>query len=84
LKKQIVDQTAHYIAAIVILLLTLLPYGFIVSGFLIGFVREQGQRWITNRPNAWKFWAWGRGSWIDMTFWTLGGITAEILFRLIL
>lgn len=64
-----------------ILLFPLLPYGFVASGFMLGFVREQGQHWIKDRPNAWKFWNWGKGSWIDIVFWTLSGVTAEYIFR---
>lgn len=81
--KQIKDQSAHLIAGIVILLLPLLPWGMVLAGFGIGFVREQGQHWIKDRPNAWKFWNWGRGSWIDMIFWTLSGLVANIILMYI-
>jgi hypothetical protein len=80
IKNQIQDQSAHFIAAICILLLTQIGLlGFILGGFLIGFVREQGQYWIKDRPIAWKFWLWGKGPWFDIVFWTLGGLVAGLL-----
>ena len=81
--KQIIDQLAHFIVAIVILLLPLiLPWGFVISGFLIGFVREQGQELEVNGETvAWKIWKWGKGRWLDIAFWTLGGLAAELIFR---
>ena len=81
--KQVVDQFAHFSIAIVILLLPLLmPWGFVVSGFLIGFVREQGQEYEIKGPKAaWQFWKWGSGRWLDVAFWTLGGLAAEIIFK---
>ena len=81
--KQIIDQFAHFSVAIIILLLPLLlPWGFVISGFLIGFVREQGQEYeIKGQSAAWSFWKWNGGRWLDIAFWTLGGLVAEIIFR---
>jgi hypothetical protein len=83
--KQITDQFAHFSAAIVILLLPILmPWGFVLSGFIIGFVREQGQEYISKGPGAsWKFWQWHSGRWLDIAFWTLGGLAAELIFKTI-
>lgn len=82
-KKQVVDQVAHFLVAMFILLFPLLiPYGFVVSGFLIGFVREQGQEYeASGATAAWSFWNWGNGRWIDIVFWTMGGAAAELIFR---
>lgn len=80
--KQFKDQAAHFFAAIFILLLPFITVGgFILSAFFIGFTREQGQRWMTDRENAWKFWMWGKNSYLDLTFWTLGGVVLEMLLR---
>ena len=80
--KQFKDQTAHFFAAIIMLLMPFVTVGgFVISAFMIGFMREQGQKWISDRPNAWKFWTWGKNSWIDVTFWTLGGLVVELFLR---
>lgn len=81
--KQVVDQFAHFLAAIVILLLPILmPWGFVLSGFMIGFVREQGQEYEAKGPDAaWKFWKWTSSRWLDIAFWTLGGLAAEMIFK---
>lgn len=83
--KQITDQFAHFSVAIVILLLPILmPWGFVLSGFMIGFVREQGQEYVSKGPStAWKFWKWHSGRWLDIAFWTLGGLAAELIFKII-
>ncbi|MEN6411585.1 MAG: hypothetical protein ABFC84_02335 [Veillonellales bacterium] len=81
--KQVVDQFAHFSSAIVILLLPILmPWGFVLSGFMIGFVREQGQEYESKgQEAAWQFWKWSRSRWLDVLFWTLGGFVAELIFR---
>lgn len=80
LTKQLIDQTAHIATALVILLLPQLVFGgFVIAGFLIGFVREQGQHWVSNRAIAWKFWKWGPNSYWDILFWTVGGAAAQLL-----
>lgn len=85
MRKQIIDQFAHFSVAIVVLLLPILmPWGFVVSGFIIGFIREQGQEYESKGPNAaWQFWKWNGGRWLDIAFWTLGGLAVEVIFKTI-
>jgi hypothetical protein len=82
--KEIIDQLAHYVIGLIVLATPLfVPFGFVISGFLIGFIREQGQELEVNGAKAaWKFWNWGKGRWIDITFWTLAGVTLETLFQI--
>lgn len=82
--KEVIDQIAHYVVGLIVLVTPLfVPFGFVISGFLIGFIREQGQELEANGSKAaWKFWNWGKGRWIDILFWTLAGVTLEIMFQL--
>lgn len=81
MKKQIIDQAGHVVGAMLALMIPLLfPYGFVVGGFLIGFIREQGQHYISEGPASWKFWKWEGDSWLDIAFWTTGGAIVEFLF----
>lgn len=86
-KKQLTDQTAHFLGAIVILApILLFHYWFVAfyTGYAIGFVRELTQRgdpvtltkaWDLLKENDWT------GSALDMFFWGLGGLAAWFLFH---
>lgn len=80
MKNQVLDQLGHFVGAIVVLTLPLLGLlGFALAGFVIGFIREQGQNYVVVRDGAWKFWEWDKDSWIDIVFWTLGGLVAGLI-----
>lgn len=74
LKKQMIDQSAHMAAAIVILAPVLIWPGILtaaLSGFGIGLVRE-----ITERDSLLS-----RGSLLDLAFWAIGGAIAGAFFH---
>lgn len=78
--KQLRDQSAHFIAAIIILALPALcgPFGGALAGFAIGLVREATEEADTVTPRA----LWNAlHSVLDLTFWTLGGLAAGVLFH---
>lgn len=69
--KQLIDQSAHFTAALAVVLLsstsTLLPG--IIIGLALGLVRE-----ITEDGSVLS-----KGSLTDITFWTLGGAVGTLL-----
>lgn len=70
--KQVIDQTAHLIAAIVILLPVALMHNsfvFVWAGFALGLVRE-----VTEDGPIFS-----KGSILDLSFWTLGGLVAALI-----
>ena len=78
MKKEIVDQAAHLIAALLIFLVFF--YGGIVgalfAGFSVGYVRElteEGDRVTLAAARL------ALGSWKDLSFWTLGSLLAKLL-----
>jgi hypothetical protein len=77
LKKQIVDQSAHALAAMAILAPVLLwpgpisgPISGAASGLGAGLVRE-----ITEGGNVFS-----PGSRLDLAFWSIGGALAALIF----
>lgn len=73
LKKQVIDQSAHALAAIVILAPVLIWSAWpaaALSGLGIGFVRE-----ITEGGNVFS-----KGSLLDVAFWAIGGALAGAIF----
>lgn len=81
--REFVDQFAHFVVGLIVLATPLfVPCGFVISAFLIGFIREQGQELeAKGSAVAWKFWNWGKGRWIDIFFWTLSGVVLEVIFQ---
>lgn len=80
MNKQIKDQLGHFVGAIIVLTLPIIGLlGYILAGFTIGFIREQGQAYVKVQGNAWKFWDWEGDAWLDIVFWTLGGLVAGLL-----
>jgi len=78
MKKQYIDQGSHFAAAILILLM--FYYGGVIgsalAGFGVGFVRElteEGDRVTLSAAKA------ALGSWLDLSFWTLGGVAAKVI-----
>lgn len=74
LRKQWIDQSAHMLAATVILapvLLSTSPICGALSGFGIGMVRE-----ITELDSPFS-----KGSLLDLLFWTIGGGIAGFVLR---
>ena len=78
MKKQYIDQGSHFAAALLILLM--FYYGGIIgsalAGFGVGFVRElteEGDRVTLAAAKA------ALGSWLDLSFWTLGGVVAKVI-----
>lgn len=76
-KQQIIDQSAHFVAGLVPILLLLaypcLLTAVIVAGY-IGLVRELSQH---NTLNPTKL---GTGSWTDIAVWALGGLAAFLIW----
>lgn len=80
--KELRDQAAHFLAASMILLpLVYWPgvLSFAWVGFLIGLVRE-----ITEEGTPVTFYKFQNalGSWLDLTFWALGGAFVGVLYGL--
>jgi hypothetical protein len=76
--KELIDQGAHFTVGLIVALIVILlaPASSVVVGGIVGaalgFVRE-----ITEGGNVFS-----DGSCLDLTFWTLGGLTAGALFVL--
>lgn len=73
LKKQVIDQSAHAAAALVIVGIAMSGFGIvsgIVAGAMVGIVRE-----ITEGGNIFS-----KGSMIDVAGWATGGGLAFLLF----
>lgn len=75
LREEILDQSLHFgAAAVVVLLAEMVGQGWItgvggaIIGLALGLTREvtEGGRW-------------GSGSWRDIAFWTLGGLVGGLL-----
>lgn len=73
MKKQLIDQSAHFLLAITILLPTALAPGALsygVAGAALGLVREVTEQGpITSK-----------GSMLDILFWALGGLFVGVVF----
>lgn len=72
LKKQLIDQAAHFLLAIAILLPVAHAPGlvsFTFAGCCLGVLRE------ATEPDP----ILSKGSLLDILFWTLGGLAAGIL-----
>ena len=67
---KLLSKVAAYFVGTLALLIPLIPFGFIGSGFLIGVVQERAR-------NA----TWNNDAWINVSLWTLSGLTAEFIFR---
>lgn len=67
---KLLSKIAAYFVGTLALLIPLIPFGFIGAGFLIGVVQERARN--SN---------WNNDAWINVSLWTLSGITAEFLFR---
>jgi len=81
LKKELVDQTAHFVAAFFVLSLVAVPsvITWALAGFAIGAVREiteEGTPVTLAKVRKGTI-----GSWHDLVFWTLGGIAAWFAFH---
>lgn len=82
--KEYRDQTAHFAAAFVIVILANLLGGDIgvLSGALVGFApglsREIAEEGEVSLAALWR----ALGSRRDLTFWTLGGMAAGALSRI--
>jgi hypothetical protein len=79
MNKQILDQSAHFIAAVAILSMPALWgwFGGALAGFAIGVVREATEEADTVTPRA----LWNAlHSVLDLSFWTLGGLVAGLIF----
>lgn len=82
LKKQLIDQSAHFVAAFIFLApLLLCPawWSGLIAGFGYGFVREVTEEGATitwtNVKNAVNNFS----SQMDIAFWALGGMVAALL-----
>lgn len=72
LSKQIIDQSAHFLIALAILLPLVFWPGvltFALAGFALGMIREVTE----DGPIT------SKGSLLDLAFWTLGGLVAGIV-----
>ena len=77
--KELRDQSAHFVSAVIILLpIALWPniVTFTVAGFLCGMVREITQRGVPTTLSTVRAALHSR---LDLTFWTLGGIAVGAL-----
>lgn len=75
--KELRDQSAHFVAAIVALLPAVFfpgPLSFAWAGFSLGVVREMTEKGVITLPAARR----ALGSRLDLTFWTLGGLIAGL------
>lgn len=81
MRKELIDQSAHFMAALVVLSVANTLGGNIGAlagafiGFCLGFVREiteEGEVTIPAVKSALT-------SWLDLAFWTLGGYAAGLL-----
>jgi hypothetical protein len=76
MKKQLIDQGSHFLAAFIVVALAaflgaeIYPASGWFIGLSLGVVRE-----ITERGNVLS-----NGSIIDMIFWSLGGLIAGCIF----
>lgn len=73
MKKQLIDQSAHFIIALAILgLVTLLPnlLTYALAGASLGLIREVTEQGPVTSP----------GSLLDILFWSLGGLAAGVFF----
>lgn len=78
MRKELIDQSAHALAALVALLPAALwpaPASFAWAGFACGFVREITEEGKITVPHF----AHALGSWRDLTFWTVGGLLAGVI-----
>jgi hypothetical protein len=81
-KKQLVDQSAHFIAALVILIPAMSHPSIItgaLAGFGLGFVREMTEEGTKITLDAAKKVFASKNSMIDIAFWVLGGAVAGLL-----
>lgn len=78
MNKEIRDQAAHAAAALLCLLPVAVAPSFftgVLSGFLVGMVREiteEGEVSLAAIRHA-------LGSWLDLSFWALGGALAGLV-----
>ena len=72
--KQITDQVAHFVVAFVIVYLAGAgdPLLCAIAGLGCGLIRE----WTEER----KIRKWGKGSYLDLLAWSLGGLAAGLVF----
>lgn len=73
--QEVIDQFGHFITAIVIFFPIVRwrnIYGFILSGFILGYLREVEQ----HRSFTLNFW-----SWLDVVFWIVGSITLWMIYK---
>lgn len=72
MKKQLIDQTAHFVVGVAVLLPAAAapgPWSFALAGAGLGLIREITEEGpITNK-----------GSILDIVFWALGGVGAFFL-----
>lgn len=84
MRKQLIDQTAHFSVAFLIVFLT--AHGFLngaIIGLALGLVREFTEWQLEPNKGKTPFAGPGsmlsNGSLLDYSFWTLGGAVAGLL-----
>lgn len=74
MEKQIIDQSAHFAAAFLAVWLIGLagaafgPFSGLLCGLALGLNREIAQH------DTFRIWTLGKGSRLDLLFWSLGGL----------
>lgn len=78
MKSEIRDQSAHAAAAMIALLpmaVLPLPFAGLWAGFFMGMIREVTEEGEVSLPAIHR----ALGSWLDLSFWTLGGFVAGLI-----
>lgn len=79
MKKQVIDQTAHFVAALAILSLVLWvkhPLACALAGYLMGMIREVTEEGpLVTLATITK----AEQSYMDLAFWTGGGLAAGLI-----
>lgn len=79
--KQIIDQAAHTIAGLVIIIAVLglpFPLGGLLGGAAIGYVREVTEQGVITKNSLFHI---SQRSRLDIIFWALGGLIAACLIH---
>lgn len=79
LRKELIDQSAHFAAAFAVVALASVLGSFFtlwagaLVGLALGLSREVAQH------NTFRIWTLGKGSRLDLCFWALGGLAGTVV-----